>query len=458
MTTNNVLPDETDVVVIGLGPAGEEAAARLVDGGLRVVGIERELVGGECPYWGCVPSKMVIRAAETLAEARRVPLLAGAVDVRPDYAPVARRIREEATADWDDTLAVERLEKAGVVVVHGAATVEAPGRLRVGDAAVTARRGVVVATGSAPVHPPIPGLAAAGYWTNREAIAARGVPDSLVVLGGGAIGLELAQAFARFGCAVTVVEGARRVLPMEEPEASTVVAEALRGDGVAVCTGRRAVAVERRGERTHVTLDDGTEVAGAELLVAVGRRPAGAGLGLEHYGVEGPAVPVDGRMRAADGLWAAGDVTGIAAFTHLAVHHARIAAADILGRDVEPADHTALPRVTFTDPEVGSVGVTEEAARAAGIDVATVVVPTAESSRGFIHGPGNAGLVKLVVDADTDRLVGATSAGPRGGEVLGLLTLAVHARIQVSTLRSMIYAYPTFHRGVLDALTRLGAS
>ena len=361
VTTNNVLPDDTDVVVIGLGPAGEEVAARLLDGGLQVVGVERELVGGECPYWGCVPSKMVIRAADALAEARRVPLLAGAADVRPDYALVARRIRDEATADWDDALAVERLEKAGAVVVRGSAVIEERGRVRVGERVVTARRGVVVATGSAPVRPPIPGLAEAGYWTNREAIAARGVPESLVVLGGGAIGLELAQAFVRFGSAVAVVEGAGRVLPMEEPEASAAVTEALRADGVALHVGRRAVAVARRDGQVVVTLDDGEQVVGAELLVAVGRRPAGAGLGLERYGVAGPAVPVDGRMRAAEGLWAAGDVTGVAAFTHLAVYHARIAAADILGGDVTPADHSALPRVTFTDPEVGSVGLTEAA-------------------------------------------------------------------------------------------------
>lgn len=450
--------DETDVVVIGLGPGGEDVAARLLDGGLAVVGVERELVGGECPYWGCVPSKMIIRAAESLAEARRVPLLAGAAEVRPDYAPVAARIRADATDDWDDAVAVERLEKAGGVFVRGAAVVEAPGRVRIGDRVVTARRGVVVATGSTPVRPPIPGLAEAAYWTNREAIAAEAVPESLVVLGGGAIGLELAQAFARFGAAVAVVEGAERVLPMEEPEASAAVADALRADGIAVHAGRRAVAVARGGEQVRVRLDDGREVTGAELLVAVGRRPAGSGLGLEHYGVAGPAVPVDGRMRAADGLWAVGDVTGAGAFTHLAVHHARIAAAAILGHGGPPADHSALPRVTFTDPEVGSVGLTEAAARAAGLSVATASVPTAESARGFIHGPGNAGLVKLVVDTDRDVLVGATAAGPRGGEVLGLLTLAVHARVPVPVLRSMIYAYPTFHRGVLDALTRLGGS
>jgi pyruvate/2-oxoglutarate dehydrogenase complex dihydrolipoamide dehydrogenase (E3) component len=445
----------TDVVVIGLGPGGGEAASILLDGGVDVVGVERELVGGECPYWGCIPSKMAVRAAAALTEARRVPLLAGDAVVRPGFASVARRIRAEATDGWDDAVAVARFEKAGGRFLRGTAVIEGRGRVRVGDEVVTARRGVVVATGSAPVRPPIPGLAEAGYWTNREAIAATHAPESLVVLGGGAIGLELAQVFARFGTAVTVVEGAERVLPMEEPEASALAAEALAADGVTVHAGRRAVAVSRTDGTTSVQLDDGGTASGTELLVAVGRRPSVAGLGLEHYDIDGRSVPVDARMRAADGLWAVGDVTGVGAFTHLAVHQGRIAAADILGRDVVPADYTALPRVTFTDPEVGSVGLTEAAARDAGLTVSAGSAPVSASSRGFVHGPGNAGLIKLVVDTDRDLLVGATAAGPAGGEVLGMLALAVHARVPVSAVRSMIFAYPTFHRGVLDALAAL---
>ena len=445
----------TDVVVIGLGPGGGEVATRLLDAGLSVVGVERELVGGECPYWGCIPSKMAVRAAGTLAEARRVPLLAGTVDVRPDFGAVARRIRAEATDDWDDSVAIARFEKAGGRFLRGTAVIEKPGQVRVGDEVVTARRGVVVATGSAPVRPPIPGLAEAGYWTNREAIAAKEAPDSVVVLGGGAIGLELAQAFARFGSAVTVVEGADRVLPLEEPEASAVVASALAADGVAVLAGRRATAVSRTNGRIGVTLDDGATVAGTELLVAVGRRPSTAGLGLECYGLAGPAVAVDDRCRAAPGLWAVGDVTGVGAFTHLAVHQAGIAVADILGTAGQPADYTALPRVTFTDPEVGSVGRTEAVARAAGLPVAVGTAPVAASSRGFVHGPGNDGLIKLVVDTDRDLLVGATAVGPAGGEVLGLMALAVHARVPVAMLDSMILAYPTFTRGVRDALIDL---
>ena len=449
MTENS----SADVIVIGLGPGGETVAARLLEAGLDVVGIERELVGGECPYWGCIPSKMMVRAAGALQEARRVPQLAGAAEVRPDFAPVARRIRAEATDDWDDAVAVARFEKAGGRFLRGFAAIEAPGRVRVGDETVRARRGVVVATGSSPVRPRIPGLAEAGCWTNREAIAATSAPDSLVVLGGGAIGLELAQAFARFGTAVAVVEGADRILPNEEPEASELAERVLTAAGISVHTGRRATAVHRDADR-HVTLEDGTQVSGAELLVSVGRRPSTSGLGLEHYGIEGPAVPVDPAMRAADGLWAIGDVTGLGGFTHLSVHHAGIAAADILGEPT-PGEHAVVPRVTFTDPEIGSVGSTEAAARAAGLRVLVGTADAAMTSRGFTHGPGNAGLIKLVVDADRDLLVGATAAGPSGGEVLGLLSLAVHAQVPVAALRSMIFAYPTFHRGVLDALAAL---
>lgn len=445
----------TDVIVIGLGPGGGEVASGLLAGGLDVVGVERDLVGGECPYWGCIPSKMLVRAADALAEARRVPMLAGDAHVRADLAPVARRIREQATDDWDDAVAVARFEKAGGRFLRGSATLEGQGRVRVGDEIVHARVGVVVATGARPVRPPIPGLAAAGYWTNREAIAAQDAPSSLLVLGGGAIGLELAQAFARFGTSVTVVEGADRVLPAEEPDASAVVVEALGADGVRVCSGRRAVSVATTDGQTETTLDDGTVLGTEKLLVAVGRRPDARGLGLEHYGLEGPAVPVDSRMRAASGLWAVGDVTGCGAFTHLAVHQARIAVADILGREpVETAD-APLPRVTFVDPEVGSVGLTEAAARAAGLRVLVGCAPVAASARGFVHGPGNAGLVKLVVDAGRGLLVGATAVGPAGGEVIGMLALAVHARVPIRTLRSMILAYPTFHRGVLDAFAAL---
>jgi pyruvate/2-oxoglutarate dehydrogenase complex dihydrolipoamide dehydrogenase (E3) component len=450
---------EVDVVVVGMGPGGEEVAERLAENGLSVVGIESHLVGGECPYYGCVPSKMMVRGADLLAEARRVDDMAGHATVVADYAPVARRIRSEATDDWDDRAAVERFEKLGGTFVRGRGVLDGRRRVRVGDRGFMARRGVVLGTGTSPVVPPIPGLADAPYWTNREAVQADMAPHSLLVLGGGAIGLEMAQAFRRFGSAVTVVEALDRLLLPEEPEVDALLRRVLGDEGIDVRVGARAVGVTTHPDGVEVTLDDGTSVRGERLLVATGRRANLRDLGLTSVGLDGDArsVPVDDRMRAADGLWAVGDITGVGAFTHIAVYQARIAIDDILGRDGPRADYTGLAWVTFTDPEVGRVGMSERQAREAGLAVRTGMAPVSASTRGWIHGPGNAGFIKLVADADRDVLVGATSVGPYGGEVLAMLALAVHARLPVTALRTMIYAYPTFHRGVLDALADLGS-
>lgn len=449
---------QVDAVVIGMGPGGEEVAGRLAEAGLAVVGVERELVGGECPYWGCVPSKMMIRGSTLVAEARRADGYAGTASVTPDLGPVARRIRAEATDDWDDKVAAERFEGKGGRLVRGSAVLDGPGRVRVGGDTFVASRAVVVASGSAPVVPPVDGLAGSSYWTNREAVSATTAPTSLVVLGGGAVGVELAQMFARYGTAVTVVEAAERILPPEEPEASEVVAAALVEDGVTVRTGAKAVHVAREDGEAVVRLEDGTSVRGAELLVSVGRRARVADLAVDTVGLDpaAHALEVDDRMRAGERLWAVGDVTGVGAFTHMAMYQAGIAIDDILGRDGPSADYTGLARVTFTDPEVGSVGLTEAAAREGGLTVRTGTAQVSSSARGWIHGPGGVGIIKLVVDDGAGLLVGATSAGPWGGEVLSMLTLAVHARVPVATLRTMIYAYPTFHRGVLDALADLG--
>jgi pyruvate/2-oxoglutarate dehydrogenase complex dihydrolipoamide dehydrogenase (E3) component len=448
---------QVDVVVIGLGVGGEEVAGKLAEAGLTVVGVERELVGGECPYWACIPSKMMIRAANLLAEARRIDDFAGTATVMPDFAPVAKRIRDEATDDWNDQAAVDRFENKGGHFVRGSARVDGPGRVVVGDSTFTARRGIVIATGSAPVVPPIPGLDTTPYWTNREAISTKHAPESLVVLGGGAVGLELAQVFARFGTRVTIVEGSDRLLAPEEPESSALVTEALERDSISVQTGAKAVQVAREGDETVVTMEDGTTARGAELLVSVGRHARVGEIGLETIGLDpkAKAVEVDEWMRAGEAVWAVGDVTGVGMFTHMAMYQAGIAINDILQRPGEPADYRGLARVTFTDPEVGSVGMNEEAARDAGLDVRTGVTKVQTSTRGWIHGPGGDGVIKLVEDAERGILVGATSAGPVGGEVLSMLTLAVHARVPVTTLRTMVYAYPTFHRAVMDALADL---
>jgi pyruvate/2-oxoglutarate dehydrogenase complex dihydrolipoamide dehydrogenase (E3) component len=452
------MAEQVDVVVIGLGVGGEEAAGRLAEAGLNVVGLEPRLVGGECPYWGCIPSKMMIRAANLIAETRRVDGMAGTATVQPDWAPVAKRIREEATDNWNDQVAVDRLVKKGVNFLREPGTIAGPRRVQAGGREFEASRGIIIATGTVPVIPPIDGLADTPYWTNHEAIEADTLPASMVILGGGSIGLELAQVFARFGVDVTVVEGAARVLSMEEPESSELARKALETDGVTFRTGLHAKAVRHDGNVFTVTLDDGDSVSGEKLLVATGRRVDSGRLGLDSVGLDPSAkrIEVDERVRAADGVWAVGDVTGAGAFTHTAMYQANIAVFDILGTEDAPvASYHAMPRVTFTDPEIGVVGKTEQQARDAGLDVKTASTQIPSSSRGWIHKAGNDGFIKLVVDNERGVLVGATSSGPTGGEVLAALAVAVHAAVPVHSLQQMIYAYPTFHRAIGDALKAL---
>jgi pyruvate/2-oxoglutarate dehydrogenase complex dihydrolipoamide dehydrogenase (E3) component len=448
---------EVDVVVIGLGPGGEYAAGQLARAGLRVAGVEARLVGGECPYWGCVPSKMMIRAADLLAEGRRIPGMAGASAVQPDWAPVAKRIRSEATDNWDDTVAADRFTGLGGVLFRGHATITAPGRVAVGDDRLTATRGIVIATGTTPAIPPVPGLASTPYWTNHQIIETEQVPESLIVLGGGATGSELALVFSRFGARVTVVEAAGRLLPPEEPEAGELLARVFGREGIVVRTGVAASRVAHDGDSFTLTLADGEELSAAELLVCTGRRTDLAGVGTGAVGIDEAqrSVPVDERMRAGPGVWALGDVTGKGAFTHMSMYQAGIVVADILGLEHHAAEYTAVPRVTFTDPEIGSVGLTEAQAREQGLAVRTGMTQVPESPRGWIHKAGNDGFIKLVEDAGRGVLVGATSAGPWGGEVLSMLVLAVHAGVPTQRLREMIYAYPTFHRAVEDALAAL---
>ncbi|MEV2237570.1 FAD-dependent oxidoreductase [Micromonospora sp. NPDC049891] len=488
-------PELVDVVVLGLGVGGEEVAGRLAEAGLTVVGVERDLVGGECPYWGCVPSKMMIRAANAVAEARRVDGLAGTAQVTPEWAPVAKRIREEATDDWDDRVAVQRFTDKGGRFVRGSGRIDGPGRVRVGDQVFQARHGIVLGTGTRPSVPPVDGLAETPYWTNRAAIEVEELPASLLVLGGGAIGLELAQVFARFGVRVTVVEALDRVLAVEEPESSEAAAAALRADGVEIHTGVKAARVEHGAGGFTLRGTEGEEFTAERLLVVTGRRAHLDELGLDTVGVDasGRYLPVNDRLHVTDGIWAVGDVTGEGAFTHVAMYQASIVVADVLdhvrradgGADpsgtasvvggavgsasslaatgssgaagsVPRADYRALPRVTFTDPEIGAVGLTEQQARERGINVQVGFTRLSSSARGWIHRTDEVGFIKLVADADQGVLIGATSAGPAGGEVLSALVVAVHAAVPLTQLRHMIYAYPTFHRAISDALRNLG--
>ncbi|MFF5172561.1 dihydrolipoyl dehydrogenase family protein [Micromonospora sp. NPDC000089] len=490
-------PELVDVVVVGLGVGGEEVAGRLAEAGLTVVGVERDLVGGECPYWGCIPSKMMIRAANSLAEAHRVNELAGSAQIQPDWAPVAKRIREEATDTWNDQGAVDRFTGKGGRFLRGSGKLDGPGRVRVGERVFQARHGIVLGTGTRPSVPPIDGLADTPYWTNHQAIEVEELPETLLVLGGGAIGLELSQVFARFGVRVTVIEASDRVLAVEEPEASAVADAALRADGVEIHTGVKAERVSHDG--TTFTVHSGDrQFTGERLLVVTGRRAHLEELGLDSVGVDASQryLPVDDRLHVTDGIWAVGDLTGEGAFTHIAMYQAAIVIADLLDRarhaeggadasgtasvtggamgaasavggatagagptgaagTVPRADYRALPRVTFTDPEVGAVGLTEKQARDRGINVQVGFAELSSSTRGWIHKTPSDGFIKVIADADQGVLIGATSVGPAGGEVLSALVVAVHAAVPVSQLRHMIYAYPTFHRAIETALKDL---
>jgi pyruvate/2-oxoglutarate dehydrogenase complex dihydrolipoamide dehydrogenase (E3) component len=316
---------------------------------------------------------------------------------------------------------------------------------------------VVLNTGTEPVEPPIPGLRETPYWTNRDAVQLKELPASLIVIGGGAIGAELAQTFCRFGVRVTVLEGGERILALEEPEASAIVAETFDSAGINVVTKAKATSVRYADEQFTVTLEDQV-LSGERLLVATGRRPNLADVGLEAVGLDpqAKALEVDDRLRAGPGLWALGDITGKGGFTHVSMYQAAIVVASILGDTaVAAADYRAVPRVTFTDPEVGSVGISEALARERGMSVRVGSTGGGASTRGWIHGAGGAELVKLVEDADRGVLVGATAVGPSGGEVLSALTVAVHAEVPTARLASMIYAYPTFHRAIEVALKDL---
>ena len=451
------MPDRYDLIVLGLGVGGVEVATQCARNGMSVLAVEQRLVGGECPYWGCVPSKAMVRAAQVLAEAGRVEELAGTSSAEPEWAVVARRVRE-VSEHWDDTRAAQRLAKTGATLLRGRSVITGPGDVRVGEQRFTARKGLVIATGTEPAIPPVKGLPGVPYWTNREAIEAATVPRSLIVVGAGAVGLELAQVFRCFGADVTIVEAAAHVLPAEEPENAAAMEETLRRAGITLITGATTAAVGRSGDGVMVELTDGTHLEAGRLLVATGRRPDLRSLGVAETGLDpgAPCVPTDGHLRAGDGVWAVGDVTGHGAFTHVAYYQAQIAAAAILGIEHEAADYTAVPRVIFTDPEVAGVGLTEAQARARGMDVTAGVLPTGSSDRGWLHGAGaGPGVTKVVADVGTGTLVGESVMGPAAGEVAAFLALAIRARIPVSLLMEVIYPYPTFARGIRGALRRL---
>jgi len=453
---------EVDLVVIGTGPGGEALATGAAKAGLEVVAVDKHLVGGECPYYGCIPTKMMVRGSDLVADVRRAAQVAGEATISPAWSTVARRIDEDATTHWDDTIAVDRLRDAGATLHHGTGRLTGPRQVAVETAdgetvTYAARRGVVLNPGTRPALPPVDGLADTPYWTNRDAVRVTELPGSLVVVGGGPIGCELAQVFSRFGVRVSVVQHGPRLLPANEPEAGDLVGAVFAEEGIRVLTGVELTRAAYADGAFTLDLDTGEQLTADKVLVAAGRTPNLDDLGLETVGLDPAArtLQVDEWLRAGDGLWAIGDVTGHGAFTHVSMYQQAVALRDILDQGGEPAAYHAVPHVTFTDPEVGGVGLTEQQARDAGLQVRTGTTDLAASSRGFTHGPGARGLVKVVEDADRGVLVGATVVGPAGGEILGFLAVAVHAAVPVATLRSMIYAYPTFHRAIETALADL---
>jgi pyruvate/2-oxoglutarate dehydrogenase complex dihydrolipoamide dehydrogenase (E3) component len=407
-----------DVVVVGAGVAGRTAAERLAHAGLSVAIVEPDLVGGECPFWACMPSKSLLRPEEALTEARRIPGAAQAATGKLDVAAVLAR-RDEVIHHLDDSSYLPGFKSQGIELVREHGRLDGTQRVRAGDEVLVARKAVIVATGTGAAIPPIDGLRDAQPWTNRELTTARAVPSRLAILGGGAVGAEMAQAWCTLASQVTLIEAMDRLLGREEPFAAAQVATSLRERGVDVRLGARAAAVrrEQNGGEVTIELEQGPEVRADELAVAAGRRPRTDDLGLETVGLEpGEWIDVDDQLRATgvDGHWlyAVGDVNARALLTHIGKYQARVASENILGRSAAAtSDGPQAPRVLFTDPQVAAVGHTLQSARDAGLNVHTVEAPTSGNAGGNFYGRNAVGTTRLVIDDDRGVVVGATITG-----------------------------------------------
>ncbi|MEO8745822.1 MAG: NAD(P)/FAD-dependent oxidoreductase [Candidatus Dormiibacterota bacterium] len=447
----STLPQEFDVICLGGGVAGEAIADGLKDSGISLAVVERELVGGECPYWGCIPSKTLLRSGETLEEAGRARTLAASrVDYDVDFPKVSKRVLWMAR-DLDDTRPAAALVATGAKLIRGEGKMLDLRTVEVGGEQLVARRAVVIANGSTATIPPIAGLDTVQYWTSRQAAVPRELPASLAVLGGGAVGVELGQAFARLGSKVTVIEAGPRFLGLEEPEVGAALLPHLEADGITVMVGDPCVAVEKQDMAVMVHLKSGALVSADRLLVATGRRP-----NLEAWQATGIAQTERGWLKvdpatleARAGIYGAGDITGLGGFTHLAYYHGQVVARRLRGQDAR-ADHSAVPRVTYTDPEVASVGLSEAAARERGFEVITASADPAEAARGYIH-DFHGGALKLIGDRGRGVLLGATMVTPRAGEIIGELVLAIKVGTPIKSLAEVIHPFPAFNR-VLGAV------
>jgi len=440
-----------DAVVVGMGPGGEHAAYRLIGAGKNVAVVERELIGGECSYWACIPSKTLIRPPEARGEARRA---AGVSDPSLSWPEVAA-YRDFMVRDYDDSKQIEGYEEMGATVFKGAGRLAGRRVVEVGDDRIEADD-ILLATGSDPIIPDIEGLTEVELWTNREATALKDIPESAVIIGGGPVGLEIAQLLARFGSKVSLVQRSDRLLNRETAALSKVLADYIANDGIEVHTRSQAVRARREGGTSIVELESGTELRGDVVIAATSRRPRVTGLGLESLGIDGEdGVPIDARCRVGDGVWALGDVTGVSMFTHVAKYQGRVVAHNILGRD-RVADYRAIPRVVFCNPEIATVGLTEEQARAKGLDVATATIDLAALlARPITFEQDPRGHLGVIADRSKRTLVGAWAVAPLASEWIHQAVLAIRAQLSIDVLIDTVAQFPSYTEGYLLALEKL---
>jgi pyruvate/2-oxoglutarate dehydrogenase complex dihydrolipoamide dehydrogenase (E3) component len=446
------MADRFDAIILGMGPGGEVVSGKLLKAGKKVAVVEKELIGGECAYWACIPSKTLLRPPEVRSEAKRAfgtgtPTLQ--LEEVFDY-------RDSMIRNLDDSGQVSNYEKKGATVIKGEGRLNGPGIVEVNGETLEADH-VVVATGTVATIPPIEGLDDVLVWTNREATTIKEVPGRAVVVGGGPVGLETAQMMSRFGARVTLVQHSDRLINREDPKVGGLIREVFEEEGIDVRVGCGVEKARSVRDGAVVELDDGTEVETDVVIIGAGRSPRREGIGLESVGVEPEekGLPIDERCRLAEGVWAVGDVTGVMPFTHVAQYQARIVAANILGGDLR-ADYHGIPRVVFSDPEIAAAGLTEEQAREQGIDVATSVLNIPRAlARPWTYEQNPRGDLGLLVDRERRVLVGAWAVAPMAGEWIHQASIAIRAGIPLETLLDTVAQFPTYSGAYLEALERL---
>ncbi len=440
-----------DAIVLGMGPGGEVAAGKLLGAGKKLAVIERELIGGECAYWACIPSKTLLRPPEVRGEARRAfGTSTPTLDLEKvfDY-------RDSMIRNLDDSSQVESYEEQGVTVMKGQGRITGLGKVEANGETLEAEH-IIVATGSAPNVPPIEGLEEVPFWTNHEVTTMREVPRRALMIGGGANGIEATQWLSRFGSEVTIVEASDRLMQGEDPKVSELVQSTLEEEGTEVRLGQRVEKARKESEDTVVELEDGTELKTDVLVFAAGRTPRVEGIGLESIGIEPDekGLPIDDHCQVTEGVWALGDVTGVSLFTHVATYQARVVADNILGED-RRANYRGIPRVAFSDPEIAAAGLTEEQAREQSIDVAATTLDLKKLARPWTYEENPRGHFGLVADRERRVLVGAWAVGPEAGEWIHLGSLAIRAEIPIETLLDGVYQFPTYSEAYLQGLQNL---